>query len=244
MNLEALNRLAKFLALTDDVEATDVGVLVGCSVLANAETISKGYFAGNFPRIFVCGGIGHSTQDLRELVSDQYPNIETADRAESEMFRDILVSVQGVPAYVIQIEARSTNCVGNARETRLELERLGWTAQSLTIVQDPTMQRRTDATFRRVWQDLPEVRFVNRPPFIPTASWQDGVWTIDPPAWSADRFLSLVLGEIPRLRDDEKGYGPRGRDFLVHVDIPDEVESDFEGLVRESGAIAATRTLS
>jgi len=244
MNLAALNRLAKFLALTDDVVASDVGVLVGCSVLANAEAVAKGYFAGNFPRIFVCGGIGHSTQDLRELVSDQYPLIETVDQAESEMFRDILVSVQGVPADVIQIETRSTNCGGNARETRLELERLGWKAESLTIVQDPTMQRRTDATFRKLWEDLPEVRFVNRPPFIPTAIRQDGGWTVDPLAWSADRFLSLVLGEIPRLRDDVHGYGPSGRGFLVHVDISDAIEQDFEELVRESGAIAATRTLN
>ena len=206
MNLAALNRLAKFLALTDDVVASDVGVLVGCSVLANAEAVAKGYFAGNFPRIFVCGGIGHSTQDLRELVSDQYPHIETADRAESEMFRDILVSVQGVPADVIQIETRSTNCGGNARETRLELERLGWTARSLTIVQDPTMQRRTDATFRRVWEDLPEVRFVNRPPFIPTAIGEDGGWTVDPPAWSADRFLSLVFQILLKVKKNIYNY--------------------------------------
>jgi hypothetical protein len=32
------------------------------------------------------------------------------------------------------------------------------------------------------------------------------------------------MGEIPRLRDDKEGYGPRGKGFIVHVDIPDEVE--------------------
>ena len=244
MNLAAVNRLAQFLARQDDVETTDVGVLVGCSVLANAEAIAEGYFAGRFPRIFVCGGIGHSTQDLRDLVSEQYPEIQTTDRAESEMFRDLLVSVHGVPADVIEMETRSTNCGGNARETRTELERLGWTVRSLTIVQDPTMQRRTDATFRKVWDDLPEVRFVNRPPFVPTAIANGGSWRVDPPAWSEDRFLSLILGEIPRLRDDEMGYGPRGRGFLVHVNRPDAIEQDFEDLVREAAEIAAKRTLS
>jgi hypothetical protein len=38
--------------------------------------------------------------------------------------------------------------------------------------------------------------------------------------WPVDRYLSLILGEVPRLRDDAKGYGPAGRDFIVHVDFP------------------------
>lgn len=42
--------------------------------------------------------------------------------------------------------------------------------------------------------------------------------------WSVDRYLSLITGELPRLRDDATGYGPRGRDFIAHVDIPQEVE--------------------
>jgi hypothetical protein len=42
--------------------------------------------------------------------------------------------------------------------------------------------------------------------------------------WDTRRFFDLLMGEIPRLRDDENGYGPRGRNFIVHVDIPEEVE--------------------
>jgi len=43
-----------------------------------------------------------------------------------------------------------------------------------------------------------------------------------------ERYLSLVLGELPRLRDDINGYGPLGRDFIVHVDIPAEVETAWQ----------------
>jgi hypothetical protein len=43
--------------------------------------------------------------------------------------------------------------------------------------------------------------------------------------WPMDRFLSLILGEVPRLRDDVSGYGPRGRGFIGPVDIPVEVEA-------------------
>jgi len=38
----------------------------------------------------------------------------------------------------------------------------------------------------------------------------------------------LLLGELPRLRDDINGYGPLGRDFIVHVDIPAEVEAAWQ----------------
>lgn len=41
---------------------------------------------------------------------------------------------------------------------------------------------------------------------------------------SAERLVSLVLGEIPRLRDDAEGYGPRGRSFIDSAgDIPANV---------------------
>ncbi|MGN1179681.1 MAG: hypothetical protein ACI4SD_00600 [Suilimivivens sp.] len=38
------------------------------------------------------------------------------------------------------------------------------------------------------------------------------------------------MGEIPRLRDNEDGYGPKGKNYIAHVDIPVEVESAFEKL--------------
>lgn len=46
--------------------------------------------------------------------------------------------------------------------------------------------------------------------------------------WRLPRFLGLVMGEIPRLRDDEEGYGPKGKGFIVHVDVPDEVEEAWK----------------
>jgi len=48
-------------------------------------------------------------------------------------------------------------------------------------------------------------------------SQQQGVWDVD-------RYISLLLGEIPRLRDDEGGYGPAGKNFIDHIDVPAEVE--------------------
>lgn len=43
--------------------------------------------------------------------------------------------------------------------------------------------------------------------------------------WTIRRYLTMLMGEIPRLTNDENGYGPRAHGFLTHVDIPDEVEA-------------------
>ena len=49
--------------------------------------------------------------------------------------------------------------------------------------------------------------------------------------WDIERLIELVLGEIPRLRDDENGYRPRGRDFITHVDLAVEVEMAWSRLI-------------
>lgn len=48
--------------------------------------------------------------------------------------------------------------------------------------------------------------------------------------WESDRYINLLMGEIPRLRDDENGYGPAGKGFIAHVDIPENVEKAFSEL--------------
>lgn len=113
--------------------------------------------------------------------------------------------------------------------------------ETVIVVQDPTMQRRTMATFERVTRDDPQApRWLSFPGFVPALTLQgDGV-DFAPTAeglWSVDRYLSLITGELPRLRDDETGYGPRGRDFITHVDIPPTVEQAGLYLQRDAALI-------
>ena len=55
--------------------------------------------------------------------------------------------------------------------------------------------------------------------------------------WDAARYVSLLMGEIPRLRDDADGYGPRGKGFIAHVDVPEAVLAAYEWLkARHPGA--------
>ena len=52
------------------------------------------------------------------------------------------------------------------------------------------------------------------------------------------RYVTLLMGEVPRLTDDADGYGPAGRDFIAHVEVPAEVRRAFAGL-REKFAVRA-----
>ena len=61
---------------------------------------------------------------------------------------------------------------------------------------------------------------------------EEGLCFADHPLgmWDMERYLTLLMGEIPRLEDGPEGYGPSGRGYLVHVDIPDAVRAAWERL--------------
>ena len=66
--------------------------------------------------------------------------------------------------------------------------------------------------------------------------------------WDIDRYLTLLMGEIPRLTDGPEGYGPLGKNYIAHVDIPDSVAAAFDelqhtcrGMVRQANPLYASR---
>jgi hypothetical protein len=59
--------------------------------------------------------------------------------------------------------------------------------------------------------------------------------------WTMERLLALILGEIRRLRDDQDGYGPKGRNFLPHVEIPEPVIESYERVSASRLNAAAVR---
>ena len=44
------------------------------------------------------------------------------------------------------------------------------------------------------------------------------------------RYLALILGELPRLADNPQGYGPQGKGFIAHVDIPPYIAQAWQTL--------------
>lgn len=123
----------------------------------------------------------------------------------------------------VLLEERSTNCGDNVTLAEEVASAHGLAPRTVALVQDPTMQRRMDARFRHTWR-LGGAVAVNRP----------GPDSRD--HWPAGRWAELVVGEVPRLRDDAHGYGPRGRDFIAHVEVPAEVEAAHAVLTDEHPA--------
>jgi len=104
----------------------------------------------------------------------------------------------------------------------------------ILLMQDATMSLRTKASLDRVFNDLkapPEV--VCWPGFVPKVrlvgdviefAVEDGVQK--EALWEMERFLNLIMGEIPRLET----YGPRGTGSIVDVEVPGEVREAWERL--------------
>jgi uncharacterized SAM-binding protein YcdF (DUF218 family) len=239
-----LNTLADYLALRDalDLEPASAGSPVDCLVLlpsAVLRTAERAFAAirnGVAPVLLVSGGQGHSTALLREAIAQhpRYAGTPSLGRSEAEMVGQIAVAHWAIDPARLVLEATSTNCGENATRTLEELSRRGLPCRKLLLMQDPTMQRRTDASFRQAFRSSPGTVFVNDPTFVPLVVAHRGALAFDDPdpagLWSLRRYISLVMGEIPRLRDDEHGYGPRGRGFIPHVDIPGAVEAAYARL--------------
>lgn len=238
----AANAVAAFLALDEfdpDIDRAnfDLVVLAGNAILSTAIGAFEVAKTICGP-VLITGGIGHSTSLLAGVVAGQkaYAGIAVEERPEADILRDIAVYVHGLDEAQVLVEPASTNCGENAEFSLRLLDRLGIRPRKPLLIQDPLMQRRTDASFKRAWSASTwQTEFVNWPTFIPRLEYVDGrvgyVSSLSGPLWTGQRFMSLLLGEIPRLRDDEDGYGPRGKGFITHVDIPDEIEEHYRALV-------------
>jgi len=261
---EHYNTIARYLAMRDVAELTpdallgaigvpkvELLIVLGNSVPFITEQAAWACRSGVAERLMIAGGIGHATPHLVGALARHpvYGSIPTNGRSEAEMLRDIVVRFAGLREEDIILETLSTNCGNNAsfalrtlRSQRLPMPR------SILLMQDPTMQRRTDASFRKAWSDAGETAaFVNFAAFVPELAAVPGapdgiairaVGAADVAErlggagspWELERYRSLVMGEVPRLRDDEYGYGPRGRGYIVHVDVPADVLAAFDAL--------------
>ncbi len=238
--IAAANILGHWLAADDFTHQTvidtrDIIVLAGNAVIPAIDAACQLAAENNIPLV-ITGGIGHSTTFLYSAIAShpRYNNIPTTGRPEADILADIAHQFWKVPAKKIYRETHSTNCGENATMTRNLLAQLGLSPRRVILVQDPTMQRRSAATFARAWrgeEDQPE--WCSFPGIIPVlaATKQGARFSGDNNGmWPVDRYLSLIMGEIPRIRDDANGYGPQGRDFIEHVDMPESVDAAWRQL--------------
>lgn len=247
--IQDINTIASFLAERDinelnqkelrdkfNMDKADLLILLGNAMPYTAELAAKALKDEICENLMIVGGIGHSTGYLYDNIKSHqvYSKVSVDSRPEADILKEIMVGYLGVEENKVILENQSTNCGSNAIEALKVVQKYNLNIQSVILIQDPTMQLRSYASFKHEWRTADEIKFINYAPFVPKIEFVNNkIQFIDQHihgTWSIDRFLSLIMGEIPRLYDDENGYGPKGKGFIEHVDIPDEVMKAYSRL--------------
>lgn len=157
------------------------------------------------PLLIFSGGAGAITQRL-------------FSEAEADRFAAIALSL-GVPSDRIVVENQSTNTGENVTFTRQLLAARAIDARTFILVQKPYMERRTFATFRKLWPE-PSVCVTS-----PRVSLDDYLSRYANDALSVDDVISIMVGDLQRIRV----YAQKG--FQIPQPIPDDVWIAFRELV-------------
>jgi uncharacterized SAM-binding protein YcdF (DUF218 family) len=170
-----------------------------------AATGAQLWLDGWAPLLVFSGGLGAITRRLwQEPEADQFARVAIA---------------MGVPPGRILIENRSTNTGENVRFTRALLEAHGIDPARLILVQKPYMERRTYATFEKVWPGKTLV--VTSPP----VSFDEYLARYSNEALTTDDVIGIMTGDLQRIRL----YPQLG--FQIEQHVPDDVWAAFEELV-------------
>lgn len=181
-------------------------ILVLCSHdTAVAERGAQLFLEGRAPLLIFSGGLGSITKRLWH-------------EAEADQFAKIAVAM-GVPTESIVTENRSTNTGENILFTKQLLAEKGIDPRTFILVQKPYMERRSYATFRKLW---PEKELLVT---SPKASLDQYLSTHSNEALSREDVISIMVGDLQRIRL----YPDRG--FQIHQDIPDDVWDAYKELV-------------
>lgn len=210
---------------------TDLLILFGGSIAYGCDVVGKAisnHIAKNF---MIVGGEGHTTESLRREIHNAYPEIATRGKTEADIMSEYIKRKYNIDN--ILLERHSTNCGNNITNALDVMKQNHLFPNNMIIVQDATMQRRMDAGFRKYLQDS-KVKVINFASYKVRAEVKNGKIIIVPSdiwgMWDIKRYISLLMGEIPRLLDNANGYGPNGKNYIAHVDIPVDVWTAFEEL--------------
>jgi uncharacterized SAM-binding protein YcdF (DUF218 family) len=201
-----VEKVWRYHKLNHPLAKSDVIVVLCSHDTVVAERGAQLFLDGWAPLLVFSGGLGVIT---RHLWQDP----------EADRFARIAVNL-GVPPGKILVENRSTNTGENVQFTRRLLAERGLDPQSLIMVQKPYMERRTFATFNKVW---PGKRVTVTSPQLPM---DDYLQRYSNETLSPDDVISIMVGDLQRIRE----YPARG--FQIPQEIPDEVWDAYEQLVR------------
>ena len=121
------------------LEQADVILVQGSPDLRVAARGAALFLEGFAPVLALSGGLGNLTRKMW-------------DEPEADKFARI-ARAMGVPDEAIVIENASTNTGENVRFTQRVFAEKGFDPETFILVQKPYMERRTYATFRKVWPE-------------------------------------------------------------------------------------------
>ena len=216
-----------------NINKADIMVLFGGSIICGGDVLADAINNDIADKYIIVGGAGHTTESLRMQMRKELPDIFIDDKiTEAEMFNIYINKKYGFNADLLEL--KSTNCGNNITYMLSLLKENNIDFNSIIICQDSTMQYRMEAALRKYISD--DILIINY------AAYKVKVININDKLiyekevlgmWDIDRYISLLMGEVQRLNDDENGYGPKGKDFIVHIDIPDDVMNAFFELKKE-----------
>lgn len=229
------------------IEQADVMVLFGGSILCGGNVLAEAMRNKIAKKYIIVGGVGHTTETLRIKMHTEFPDIETDNLSEAQVFAKYLKQQYGLEPDLL--ECNSTNCGNNIIYLLDLLKEKGIAFKSIILSQDATMQHRMEAGLRKYVDD--NIQIINYAVYSAKVVVENNLLVYEKEIWGMwdiERYISLLMGEIPRLTDDENGYGPKGKGFIVHVEIPIEVrnafaelKNEYSELIREANPLFASR---
>ena len=157
------------------------------------------------PLLIFSGGLGVITKNIWS-------------EPEADQFAEIAIGL-GVAPEKILIENQSTNTGENIRFTKQLLAQKRCDPHKFILVQKPYMERRSFATFRKLWPEK-EVLVTS-----PRVSFDEYLEDYVNSELSADDVISIMVGDLQRI----KVYAEKG--FQIPQEIPNEIWNAYEELV-------------
>lgn len=211
------------------VDSADLFVLTGGCVLCGVDVLASAIKNNVAKKYIIVGGAGHTTPTFRKKVSSMYPDVKTKELSESEILNAYLKYAYNLSADYL--EKKSTNSGENVLFLRNLLEEKNLPHKRVIVSQDGTMQQRMDATIRKYFPK--DTKLISYACYKATVVVSNGELRFKEQIhgmWEMDRYINLLMGEIPRLYNDDNGYGPKGKDFIAEVDVPDDVYKAYLNL--------------
>ena len=212
------------------VEKADVMVLFGGSILAGGDVLANAMKNDVAKKYVIVGGRGHTTVSLEEQFYKLYPYSDKksilSKISEAEIFRNYLKHKYNLQPDFLEIH--STNCGNNITNLLKLLKEKNITFKNIIISQDATMQLRMEVTLKKYLSE--NIKIINFATYSAKVCVKDKKLCFENDIfgmWDIDRYITLLMGEIPRLTDDKDGYGPKGAGYIAHIDIPEDVKNAF-----------------